>query len=456
MAEDIRVVLVEDDKAVNFATAQSLTLAGICVETYSNAEAALERLHSNFPGILLVDVRLPGMSGMDMLDHVLRIDPMLPVLLITGHGDIAMAVQAMRAGAYDFLEKPVASDVVLAAVQRALEKRKLTFEIATLRRQLVRKQGIDRLLIGESAAIARLRSKILHLADASPDILIHGETGSGKEMVARALHESSSARDKPFVAINCGAIPESMFESELFGHERGAFTGAQSLRIGKVEYAAGGTLFLDEIESMPMALQVKILRTLQARQVERLGSNKPIAVSFRVIAATKTDLKTLAQQDKFRSDLYFRLNVVTLELPPLRERRDDIPLLFEHLVLDAAARYKRPAPLVDVQLFRALLSYDWPGNVRELGNIADRFVLGVLGDGFEVGGNAGMGSKHLKEMMNDIERSFIVDALRRTCGAVLETSANLGIPPKTLYDKLRRYNLTPEEFRSPCARKVNQ
>jgi two-component system C4-dicarboxylate transport response regulator DctD len=443
MSRDLKVLLVEDDPAVRFANAQTLKLAGLEVEACASAEASLEKIHPLFPGILLVDVRLPGMDGLQLLERLQRMEPALPVIVITGHGDVAMAVQAMRAGAYDFLEKPTPSDLLVATAMRALERRKLTFEMADLRRKLQQKDGIERILIGTSTGMASLRRDILQLAEAGPDVLIVGETGSGKELVARCLHEGSPARDKPFVAINCGAIPENMFESELFGHERGAFTGAQMQRIGKIEYASGGTLFLDEVESMPLAMQVKLLRVLQFRQVERLGSNKPVPVELRVVAATKTDLAALAQEQKFRSDLYFRLNVVSLDIPPLRARREDIALIFEHHVAQAAQRYGREKPEVGESLLRELMAYDWPGNVRELANVADRFVLGVLPARFR----AVEGMRGLNELVADFERGMIVDALRRHHGNVTAAADALVIPKKTLYDKLKRYDLNSEDYR---------
>ncbi|MBX9740929.1 MAG: sigma-54 dependent transcriptional regulator [Beijerinckiaceae bacterium] len=444
MHPDLHVLLVEDDPAVRFANAQTLKLAGLNVESVASAEAALDRLHPFFPGVLLVDVRLPGMDGLTLLERAQRMEPALPVIVITGHGDVAMAVQAMRAGAYDFLEKPTPTDVLVDTALRALERRKLTFELADLRAKLQQKDGIERILIGKSAGMAALRRNIMQLAEAGPDVLILGETGSGKELVARCLHEASPARDKPFVAINCGAIPENMFETELFGHERGAFTGAQMQRIGKIEYASGGTLFLDEVESMPLAMQVKLLRVLQFRQVERLGSNKPVPVTLRVVAATKTDLARLSAEQSFRSDLYFRLNVVSLDIPPLRARREDIPVIFDHHVQQAAKRYAREAPAVSDALMRELMTYDWPGNVRELANAADRFVLGVLSGRF---GEAVSEKRALNDLVAEFERGLIVEALRRHQGNVAAAADSLCLPKKTLYDKLKRFDLTGEDYR---------
>jgi two-component system, NtrC family, C4-dicarboxylate transport response regulator DctD len=447
MYDGLRVMFVEDDPAVRAATAQTLDLAGFEIEKHASAESALKHLKEYFPGVLLVDFQLTGMNGIALLERAMTIDRDLPVIIITGHGDISIAVKAMHAGAYDFLEKPVSNDLLVGVVTRAMEKRRLTFEVSDLRRRLEQKTGIDSMLIGDSLAIVALRNSILKLSDVTPDVLIHGETGSGKELVARALHECSPLRDGPFVAINCGAIPESMFESELFGHEKGAFTGAQALRIGKIEHASGGTLFLDEVETMPMALQVKLLRVLQFRQLERLGSNKLIDVPVRVVAATKLDLKAACDMGRFRSDLYFRFNVVTLSIPPLRERREDIPQLFEHHVLLGAARYKREAPIVTDQLMRDLVSFDWPGNVRELGNVADRFVLGLLGGRFNSDAANESADRSLKDVVGDFERGLIIETLRRHHGDVLAVSESLGIPKKTLYDKMRRYALSGEEFR---------
>lgn len=449
MVEDLKVLLVEDDPAVRFGAAQALELAGLTVEAYEAADALRPHLHPHLPVVIVTDVRMKGMNGLELLDHAVAIDPDLPVILITGHGDISMAVEAMRRGAYDFLEKPFASDQLVGTVQRALEKRRLTFEVQNLRRRLEDRQGIESVLIGGSPAMERLRRTILALGQAAPDVLIFGETGSGKELVAQCLHQFSSRRRGHFVALNCGALPETMIESELFGHEAGAFTGALKKRIGKMEHAAGGSVFLDEIESMPLIMQVKLLRAIQERKVDRLGANEPIAVDVRFVAATKTDLKNLSDEGKFRADLYYRLNVVRLDLPPLRDRREDIPLLFEHFCLQAATRYRCEAPLASPMLMRALMAHSWPGNIRELRNVADRFVLGVLGDlfGVQVPAPDTETARGLAEQVEAFERTLILEQLRRDRGNVAASSEALALPKKTLYDKIKKYSIALDEFR---------
>jgi len=287
---------------------------------------------------------------------------------------------------------------------------------------------------------------VLNLADTSADVMILGETGTGKELVARCLHDESRRRDRNFVAINCGGLPEALFESELFGHEPGAFTSSLKRRIGKLEHANGGTLLLDEIETMPMGLQIKLLRVLQERRVERLGSNEELPINLRVIAATKADLKSLSEQQKFRGDLYYRLNVATLSLPPLRERREDIPLLFEHFVGQACVRYERSAPELSPQRLRELMAHDWPGNVREVRNAADRFVLDILGqEGADESQTTA--ATTLAQQMDQVERALIEQALRRCQGRVPAAMEMLGTAKKTLYDKLHRHGIDLERFR---------
>ncbi|MQP64651.1 response regulator [Niveispirillum sp. SYP-B3756] len=435
---DLQVLFIDDEEMIRRTCRQTLELAGIKVRTFAGAEAALAELGPDFPGIIVTDVRLPEMDGMELLARCRTLDPELPVVLITGHGDVAMAVRAIREGAWDFIEKPFLNDHFLAVVQRALAKRALVRENRRLRRALDGEGSIARYLLGQSAGIGRVRDAVANLADTDVDVLILGETGAGKEQVARALHEGGNRAARPFVAINCGAIPDSMFESEMFGHEAGAFTGAAKRRIGKIEHAGAGTLFLDEVESMPLALQVKLLRVLQDRTLERLGGNAAVPVRCRVVAATKVDLKQLADAGRFRLDLYYRLNVVTVPLPPLRERRDDIPQLFEHFVLQAAGRYQRSVPDVPPALVRQLMLRDWPGNVRELRNAADRFVLGMGGPDLTEASTAPLS---LPDLLDQVERQLIQEALRGSGGQVTGAATALGVARKTLYDKMKRLGL---------------
>lgn len=373
----VQVLLIDDDPHLRQALSQTLDLAGLKVASLGDAKGVADALDPDWPGVVVSDIRMPGIDGLELLRQLHARDPQLPVLLITGHGDVPLAVQAMRAGAYDFLEKPFASDDLLDSVRRALDLRRLVLENRSLRLALSDRQQLSARIIGQSAASQRLRDQVGALAATQADVLILGETGAGKEVVARALHDLSSRRDGPFVAINAGALAESVVESELFGHEQGAFTGATKRRIGKFEYANGGTLFLDEIESMSPDVQVKLLRLLQERVVERLGANQLIPLDIRIIAATKEDLRQAADQGRFRADLYYRLNVASLRIPPLRERGEDILLLFRHFAEAASARHGgQPRPL-DAGQRATLLAHNWPGNVRELQNAAERFALGL-------------------------------------------------------------------------------
>ncbi|HAT32818.1 MAG TPA: Fis family transcriptional regulator [Janthinobacterium sp.] len=447
MFDGLKVFLVEDDPTVRAGSEQALQLAGLDVHAFHSAELAYRQLAPGFPGIVVSDVRLPGMSGLDLLQAVKALDAHLPVILVTGHGDITMAVQAMRDGAYDFIEKPYSSEQLVDVILRALETRRLTLEVHSLRRRLEDGDGIESRLLGNSSAMRDIRRLILDVADEPADVLIYGDTGTGKEMVARCLHEYSHRRKANFVAVNCGAIPESIFESEVFGHEQGAFTGAAKRQVGKIEHADGGSFFLDEIESLPLSLQVKLLRVLQERYVERLGSNTAVAVDVRIIAAAKLDLEELSNQQKFRSDLYYRLNLIVLHLPPLRERREDIPMLFDHFVLAAATRYNRAAPVLASAQMHSLMAHAWPGNVRELRNIADRFVLGIAGGASGLLATKAAPAASLADQVNGFERALIEQELRNYAGNVSEASAVLGLPKQTLYHKMQKYNLVAEEFR---------
>ncbi len=437
----VQVLLIDDDPHLRKALSQTLDLAGLKAQPLAGAEGIAEALERDWPGVVVSDIRMPGMDGLALLAALHGRDPDLPVLLITGHGDVPLAVQAMRAGAYDFLEKPFASDALLDSVRRALELRRLVLENRSLRLALADRQELSGRLMGQSPAVQRLREQIGALAATQADVLILGETGSGKEVVARALHDLSSRRDGPFVAINAGALAESVVESELFGHEAGAFTGAQKRRIGKFEYANGGTLFLDEIESMSLDVQVKLLRLLQERTVERMGSNQLIPLDIRVIAATKEDLRQAADQNRFRADLYYRLNVASLRIPPLRERGEDVLRLFQHFADNASQRHGMAPRSLDGQQRARLLTHAWPGNVRELQNAAERFALGLDLALDDTAPELPVLQGGLSEQVEAFERALIAAELTRPHGSVRSLAEALGIPRKTLHDKLRKHGL---------------
>ncbi len=437
------VIVVDDEASIRTAVEQWLSLSGFEVQLFSRAEECLAKLPKNFPGVILSDVRMPGLSGLELLAEVKRRDADLPVILLTGHGDVPMAVEAMRDGAYDFLEKPFSPDALLNSLRRALDKRGLILENRRLHQLADHRTQLESTLLGVSRGLQTLRRQVLDLASLPVNVLIRGETGSGKEMVARCLHDFGPRAKKPFVALNCAAIAEQLFEAELFGHESGAFTGAQGKRIGKLEYAHGGTLFLDEIESMPLAQQVKLLRVLQEQKLERLGSNQSIHVDLRVIAATKPDLLEEARAGRFREDLAYRLNVVQLCLPPLRERREDIALLFDHFAHSAGQRLGRSVePLSGAQLGR-LLVHDWPGNVRELANFAERQVLG-LGEP-EPEGIVEAGQS-LAAQQEAFEAHCLKAALTRHKGDIKAVLAELQLPRRTLNEKMQRHGLVREMF----------
>ncbi len=437
----VKVLIIEDDPDVRLGCEQALQLDGIATLSAASAEEARRHVSRDFAGIVVSDIRLPRMNGMDFLREIAAIDAELPVVLITGHGDISMAVQAMKDGAYDFLQKPFSSEQFVEIARRALEKRRLVLEVRELRQRLEGNNRIEARLIGRSGGMVQVREMISGLATSAADVLIHGETGTGKELVARCLHEASTRFKGNYVAINCGGIPDTLFESEIFGHEAGAYTGASKRRIGRIEYASGGTLFLDEIEAMPISMQVKLLRVLQERSLERLGSNTAIPVDCRVIAATKQDLRSLSEQGLFRADLYYRLSVATLTLPPLRERREDIALLFQHFLLQAAARHGRPVPVVDPAQNDCLLAYQWPGNVRELRNVADRCVLGIEGGTVPFAAETSEQRRPLAQTVEAFERAMIADALQRHQGNLTRSAEALSVPKTTLHDKIKKHGL---------------
>jgi len=436
----IEVSFVDDDPDLRDANVQALRLAGFRAVALPSGEAALARIGPDYAGVVVTDIRMPGMDGIELFRRLRALDADIPVIVISGHADIATAVGAMSEGAYDFIAKPYAGERLVETLRRAAEKRALVLENRRLR-ALAEQGEEETALIGETPAITRLRQTIRELADVDVDVLVLGETGTGKEVVASLLHRLGRRREKPFVALNCGALPDSVIESELFGYEPGAFTGAQKKRIGRIEHSSGGTLFLDELESMPPSAQVKLLRVLEMREIAPLGSNDLRRVDLRVVAATKADLGDPAQRRDFREDLYYRLNVVTLRIPPLRERRRDIPLLFTRFLARAAEKYRRPVPVLDRAVERHLVESDWPGNVRELVHFAERVALGLSSDLPAQSNRSDTPVASLPDRLNAIEANLIREALEANRGDVRATLEMLGIPRKTFYDKLTRHGI---------------
>jgi len=439
------VFLIDDDRDLRKAMQQTLELAGFTVSPFASATEALAALSPDFDGVVISDIRMPGMDGLTFFRRVAGLDPDLPVILVTGHGDIPMAVQAIQDGAYDFIAKPFAADRLAQSARRADEKRRLVMENRALR-QAAEAASDSLPLIGQTPVMERLRQMLKHIADTDVDVLVAGETGSGKEVVATLLHQWSRRRNGNFVALNCGALPETVIESELFGHEPGAFTGAVKKRIGRIEHASGGTLFLDEIEAMPPATQVKMLRVLEAREITPLGTNLTRPVDIRVVAAAKIDLGDPAERGDFREDLYYRLNVVTLSIPPLRERRDDIPLLFAHFLRRAAERFGRDVPEISATVRDHLMSHAWPGNVRELSHFAERVALGVEDNAGRTAVGPTTDGGSLPERLERYESEILKEALTAHNGDVRSTLQSLGIPRKTFYDKLQRHGINRSDY----------
>jgi two-component system, NtrC family, C4-dicarboxylate transport response regulator DctD len=433
------VAFIDDDDDLRNANRQTLELAGFSVMSFADSMSALQVLTPDFTGVVVTDVRMPHIDGLELFRRLRAMDADLPVILVTGHGDIDMAVAAMHDGAYDFIAKPYPSERLVQSIVRGAEKRRLVIENRELR--LALETSDDNLpLIGQTPVMQNLRKTLRHVANADVDVLIAGETGTGKEVAASLLHEWSRRKQGNFVALNCGALPETVIESELFGHEAGAFTGAQKKRVGRIEHASGGTLFLDEIESMPLATQVKLLRVLETREITPLGTNEHRPVDLRVVAAAKVDLGSPQQRANFREDLFYRLNVVTISIPPLRERRDDIPLLFTHFLQRAAARFKSEMPELTGALRSRLMEHDWPGNVRELSHFAERVALGLEETAIQPAG-PDKNILNLPMAMEQHEAKLIRDALIANNGDVRSTIETLGIPRKTFYDKLQRHGI---------------
>jgi two-component system nitrogen regulation response regulator NtrX len=445
------ILIVDDEPAIRTALRGVLEDEGYRVTAVASGTDALAALADDGHDLVVLDIWMPGMDGLETLTEIKRVRPEATVVVISGHGTIETAVKATRLGAYDFIEKPLSLEKTLLTAAPALEHARLERENAALRARLSERSEI----IGDSAAMRRLREQIATAAPSSGRVLIHGENGSGKELVARNLHALSTRRDQPFVEVNCAAIPDDLIESELFGHERGAFTGATARRRGRFEWADGGTLFLDEIGDMSVRTQAKVLRSLEEQAFERVGGKETIKVDVRVIAASNRDLTALIGEGRFREDLYYRLNVIPIEVPALRARREDIPLLVDHFIAVFCHENGKPGKRLDGEALAYFLAYDWPGNVRELRNMVERLVIMTPGTVIgpvdlppplrpkDAGEPALAGERSLRDARDNFERAYILAELQVHDWNMTRTAERLGIERSHLYRKIKAYGIVP-------------
>ncbi|OPX20280.1 MAG: DNA-binding response regulator [Desulfobacca sp. 4484_104] len=452
------VLIIDDEAAVRTGLRELLESEGYEVETAADGEIALQLLQERGFDLVLADLFLPKLDGMEILTYLVNHVPETICIIITGHGTIPNAVAAMRLGAYDYLCKPIESTALLMVIDRALEHRRLKKENIRLKKQLKRKYGFSN-IIGTSEAIYKIFDIIRKVADTDSTVLILGESGTGKELIARAIHYNSNRREGPLIPVNCAAIPEELLESELFGHERGAFTHAIRTRCGRFEQANGGTIFLDEIGDMSPNLQVKINRVLQDHQFERIGGLKTIKVNIRVIAATNQELEKLVQQGRFREDLYYRLNVIPIKLPPLRERKSDLPLLVKHFLTEFSRKKGKKVKCFTPEAMNLLLQYAWPGNVRELENLLERLVILADGEILDVSdlperflttapnnnlltADIPDDGIQLNEAVSEFERQLIIRALDKTGWVKNQAAQLLHLNRTTLIEKIKKQKIS--------------
>lgn len=455
------IAIIDDDEAARLSIGQMLRLRNYKVEVFNSAEAALAWIGLPNTDCIISDVKMPGMNGEEFLDQVNRMGLSIPVIMITGHGDIAMAVRCLKNGAYHFVEKPFDDDVLLASVERAVEKINLRRESIELKKRLnmfTPEQDGKWGMIGRSHIMQDLYEEIEVAAKSIAPILIIGETGAGKELIAKAIHSQSNRSDKPFVAINAGALPDTMLESELFGHTKGAFTGAHDKRVGKLISASHGTVLLDEIESISVKAQIGLLRVLEDGLVYPLGQDDPVKVDIRLIATTKVDLKKQVSEGLMREDFYHRIMVLPINAPPLRERTEDIPLLISYFIKQAANRNGILVPNMSEKSLKEMIRYSWPGNVRELKHAVERMVItardGITGDfsfdeGFDSSRLLSLPATpgKLKDELERTEKIVIENALRDNKGEITTTADSIGISRRALYERMKKYNLNKENYK---------
>jgi DNA-binding NtrC family response regulator len=449
-----RILIIDDEAAIRDSLEALLSIEGFDVTMAVDGASGLDQLAANEFDLLLLDLALPGESGLDVLPRVLEMQPALPVIMITAFGTVANVVDAIRGGAENFVQKPWDNEKLLADIRAAIGKRRAEEEVVQLKRALKQRYNFDN-IVGKSEPMLRLFDLVAQVAPSRSTVLIQGESGTGKELIAKALHANSSRRDKPFVPVNTGAVPSDLLESTLFGHVKGAFTSAITAKKGLFEVANGGTLFLDEIGTMGMDMQAKILRVLQDKRFMHLGGTQEIQVDVRIIAATNVDLQQAVKDGKFREDLFYRLNVICLELPPLRARRQDIPLLAAHFLKFYADENEVPVPALAAEAMRILMDYEWPGNVRELENAMERGVVlattrtitpdllpaSLTGNTYSASLLDHRPDASLFDLMEEIERRIIADRLERSHWNQTEAAEYFKIPLSTLNQKIKRLNV---------------
>ena len=444
------IMVIDDEKDIRDSLEGVLKDEGYRVTVEENAEEGLRSIGKSAPDLILLDIWMPGMDGVETLKEIKKRFDNLPVIMISGHATIDTAVKATKLGAYDFIEKPLSLDDLILSVAHALERSRLVEENTALRER----ERMDYTLIGESRAMRALKMDIERVAPTDSWVLITGENGTGKEFVARNIHLSSMRVLRPFVEVNCAAIPEELIESELFGHEKGAFTGAVAAKKGKFDQADKGTIFLDEIGDMSLKTQAKILRILQEQSFERVGGSERIMVDVRVIAATNKDLTKEIEKGAFREDLFYRLNVIPFHVPALRERKDDIPLFVEFYLKDLSRRTAREVPVIDSAALKALVVYDWPGNVRELKNLIERLIIMGPSESIEFGDIpdyirdtepseiiSSEDKQNFKEARARFERQFIIKKLEEFDGNISKTAEAIGLERSHLYRKIKAYKI---------------
>lgn len=439
------ILVVDDEEGIRETISGILEDEGYNVITASNGIEALNIINEYNPDLVILDILLPEINGIEVLKEIKSFKPTIPVIMISGHGTAEDVVKSIKIGAEDYLEKPLTLNRILVTVQNALEKRALQLENISLKQNLWKKKP----LIGESIKIKQLKEQIETVSKTNSRVLILGESGSGKELVAHLIHEKSQRRDKPFIELNCAAIPHELIESELFGHEKGSFTGAFEKKKGKFELANEGTLFLDEIGDMSLATQSKVLRVIETQEFQRVGGSKNIKVDVRIISATNKDLLEEVKKGTFREDLYFRLNVIPLKVPPLREHKEDIPLLVNHFLEYFAQEYGQKIKKITPEALKKLESYNWPGNVRELKNIIERLVIMTKSDTItekdiniiEITHNDYFSYKTLKEAKDSFERDFILKKLQENNWNVSKTAELLEVERSNLHRKIKAYNI---------------